>query len=376
MAGRPTFRGRVAVCAVAMSALLMSGMVAAPHALGASGSRPGPHHPGPSGSASSTADSSPHSTATALGTGSSATAPAPSIGVSPNASIVQAATQGVAAAAADGVTQSVAVVDRSTGMLVADIGGEQIYNTESLTKLFTAAYYLEQEQGTPDPDLTDQLSRMIELSDDDIQSSLWRSDIVPTVAQRYGLTGTGDPTDATDGDWGSDRTTADDMVTYLLRASQDPWVGSSVLAWMAAAQPTGADGFDQDFGMFGLVGGVKQGWSDPDWEPRNVHSVGWTDRYFVAILQTSPTASFDTLRATSTATAQLLVGPGAPATGTSAAESTPTTSPSPSPGPNPVGSADATGASSTVATVADLLADLGRSIADLVKHGLQDALRL
>ena len=108
--------------------------------------------------------------------------------------------------------------------------------------------------------------------------------------------------DASDGNWGSDRTTADDMVVLLLRMSQDPWVGPSVLSWMGSAESTAADGFDQSFGLFALAGGVKQGWSDPDWRPRNLHSVGWTDRYFISILQTSPLASFQTMRSTSTTT--------------------------------------------------------------------------
>ena len=132
---------------------------------------------------------------------------------------------------------------------------------------------------------------MIAVSANDVQFSLWRRDIVPTVADRYGLTDTSNAPGAGEENWGSDRTTANDMVTFLLRAAQDPPVGPSLLSWMALAEPAGADGFDQSFGVFALPGdrGVKQGWSDAGWSPANLHSVGWTERYFIAILQNSDT---------------------------------------------------------------------------------------
>ncbi len=80
------------------------------------------------------------------------------------------------------------------------------------------------------------------------------------------------------------------------------------MSWMTSTAPAGADGFNQAFGFNALTGdhGSKQGWSDPGWSPANLHSVGWTERYFAAVLQTSPTASYATMRATSTHTAQLI----------------------------------------------------------------------
>jgi hypothetical protein len=156
---------------------------------------------------------------------------------------------------------------------------------------------------------------MVAVSDNDVQYSLWRRDIVPTVVQRYGLTATRNAPGATEQNWGSDRSTASDLATFLLRASQDPWVGPSLLTWMAAAEPIGSDGFDQSFGVFDLAGdrGVKQGWSDPGWSPANLHSVGWTERFIIAILQSSDSATNRTMRATSTFTAKLIDGPGDPA---------------------------------------------------------------
>lgn len=49
--------------------------------------------------------------------------------------------------------QSVAIVDRPTGQLVASKGGDDLLNAESIGKLFTAAFYLARAGGAPDPEL-------------------------------------------------------------------------------------------------------------------------------------------------------------------------------------------------------------------------------
>ncbi|GAA2015171.1 hypothetical protein JL107_08965 [Nakamurella flavida] len=229
-------------------------------------------------------------------------------GAAPAPTPAQLAVWGSAAAGARGVEQSVAVLDRATGELVASVGGDEVYNTESVLKLFTAAYYLIQADGEPDADLSGALESLIEVSDNGIQSALWDYDIIPTIVERYGLSGTRNGPNASSGTWGSDRTTADDQVRFLAAAAADPLVGPFLLDTMADTQEEGTDGFDQDFGLNALTGvhGSKQGWSDPGWTPANLHSVGYTARYFVAILQTSPDASYATMRATSTATAESL----------------------------------------------------------------------
>jgi hypothetical protein len=289
----------------------------------------------------------------------------------PDAVILAAVEQGVANAAAQDVRQGVAVIDRSTGLLVADVGGREVFNTESITKLFTAAYYLEQSQGAPDADLAADLARMIATSDNDVQFALWRRDIVPTVAQRYALTASTNAPGAGGGNWGSNRTTANDMVTFLLRASRDPWVGPLLLSWMAQAQPTGTGGFDQAFGLFSLAGdrGVKQGWSDVGWEPANLHSVGWTDRSFVAILQSSYSADNDTMRATSTLAAQLIDGAHAPAARPAAQPSPAADDPAPTVRTDP----SVPAATSTEADAPPARA-LGRSVLQIVEDFLLRAL--
>ena len=226
----------------------------------------------------------------------------------------QAADLGSANAATHDVQQSVAVVDRATGELVAGFDGDRVFETESILKMFTAAFYLLRADGAPDAELTAQLRTMIEVSDNGIQSSLWRSDIVPTIADRYGLTDTRNGPRAGAGNWGSDRTTANDQARFLHRMSQDPLVAPHLMAWMASAAPTGSDNFNQAFGFNALTGdhGSKQGWTDPGRSPVNLHSVGWTARYFAAILQNSDTATYATMRETSTHTATMIASVGEP----------------------------------------------------------------
>ena len=214
----------------------------------------------------------------------------------------------VDAAAASDVQQSVTVVDRTDGNVLASRGGDTVYNSESIVKLFTAAYYLIQADGQPSAGTADALRTMIVVSDNGIQSDLWRRDIIPTVAERYGLTRTTNANNASARNWGSAKITADDEARFLWGMSQDPLVGPSLMQWMAAAEPTGSDGFDQAFGLNAMTGdhGSKQGWSDSGWSPYNIHSVGWTGRYFVAVLQTSYDAGSATMKQSSTATARAL----------------------------------------------------------------------
>ena len=216
----------------------------------------------------------------------------------------------VAAAAADGIEQGVAVVDRSTGELVAGSGGDQQYISESIVKLFTVAYYAVQAGGHPDDSMARLLRTMIINSDDSIESSLWSTDIVPTIAARFGLDNTRNGPKTGPHDWGWELITADDEAKFLYEMSNDPQVAPLLMAAMANVAPTGSDGFDQDFGMNALPGehGSKQGWTDVGSSGQvQIHSVGWTDQYFVAILQTSNSSDDDTMRADSSATARAVL---------------------------------------------------------------------
>lgn len=209
-------------------------------------------------------------------------------------------------AASRAVTQSVAVVDRRSGTLIAAIGADREYNTESLLKTFTATYYLTTKADASVSPLA--LRALISRSDNAVQTDLWTASITPTIAGRYGLTNTTTSSSPTSRNWGSDRTTAADQARFLAAVLDEPAVGPSLSTWMRAVTPVAADGFDQHFGLAAQSGdrGAKQGWSDPGWEPANLHSVGWVGPSAIAILQTSSTADYATMRGTSTVTASLL----------------------------------------------------------------------
>jgi hypothetical protein len=220
------------------------------------------------------------------------------------AAIVQSAES----AAAEGVRQAVVIIDRSTGEVLVEHQAGTTFNSESITKLFTAAYYLVQAGGAPGADLEEDLHLLIARSDNAVQIRLWRANILSSVRERYDL-GSISNAPGSGRAWGSDRITASAVAAFLYRASNDPIVGPKLFEWMAESTPTGTDGFNQAFGFNALSGnhGSKQGWSDPGWRQPNLHSAGWTDRYVGAILQTTTAgASYAVMRAASTRTAALL----------------------------------------------------------------------
>lgn len=223
----------------------------------------------------------------------------------------QAVDQGAADAASDGIEQYVALVDRSTGTLSASTGGDTQVISESIVKLFTVAYYLVQHDGRLPSEMATDLHEMIVHSDDRIESQYWTTAAVPAMAQRYHLANTANGPKTGPHDWGWEYITADDEAMFLYRASKDPVVGPFLMDAMSEVVPVGADGFDQDFGFNALDGdhGSKQGWTDLDTSDAiNIHSVGWTDRYFGAILETSSSPRYSRMRQDSTATAHLVSG--------------------------------------------------------------------
>lgn len=239
-----------------------------------------------------------------LGIGSAAWADSPNA-LTPQ----QAVDRGVAAASDDGVHQYVALVDRSTGQLVAGSGGNTQVISESIVKLFTVSYYLVKYNGNMPATMAADLHEMIVHSNDRIESQYWTTAAVPAMAARYGLQHTANGAKTGPHDWGWEYITANDEATFLYKASKDPIVGPFLMDAMANVASVGADGFDQHFGFNSLEGdhGSKQGWTDLNsTQAINIHSVGWTERYFGAILQTSDSPQYNTMRADSTATADLI----------------------------------------------------------------------
>lgn len=227
------------------------------------------------------------------------------------AALDAAVASGVAQAAAQGVTSYVSVVDRQTGEVVAETANaHQQVASESVMKLFIASYYAVQAGGSANLSAgrAGQLSTMIRYSDDGVASALFSSAIIPTIAARYGLGETANATNP--GHWGAARITAHDMTTFLYRMSVDPQVGPWLMGLMAQTAPNGSDGFDQAFGFNALSGdhGSKQGWGSDNWtsQPNAVHSVGYTDQWFAAVLQTGGSGTYRLMRDTATTTARLI----------------------------------------------------------------------
>jgi hypothetical protein len=194
-----------------------------------------------------------------------------------------------------------AVEARSTRLLATSAGNEladRPFPTASMVKLFVAEDVLHRARTgrialTPDDLAT--LQVMIARSDDPAASEMWvRFDgqqIVRDVAVRYGLRGTAPP--AVRGQWGETTTTARDLARFLslLPVVAHPDDAATLLEWMRGATPIAADGFDQQFGVFGTVPGtpaVKQGWMCCVAGQRHLHSVGVVGSRIVVLLSEVP----------------------------------------------------------------------------------------
>jgi hypothetical protein len=202
---------------------------------------------------------------------------------------------------------------------VADNGpaAHRPFPTASMVKLFLAENILHRARtgriALTESDVV-QLQVMISRSDDPAASALWvrfgGARAVTDVAVRYGLTGTAPP--AVPGQWGEATTTARDLARFLARLPviAHPADAAALLAWMRAATPLAADGFDQQFGLFGTAAGapaVKQGWMCCVRGNRHVHSVAVIGQRVVVLLSEVPRAvGYDQARASLTAAAAAL----------------------------------------------------------------------
>lgn len=190
---------------------------------------------------------------------------------------------------------------RSARLLSATVGNEladRPFPTASMVKLFMAEEILHRARTgrvvlTP-ADLAT-LREMIVRSDDPAASALWvrfdGAQLVRDAAVRYGLRGTAPP--VVPGQWGQAVTTARDLARFLalLPVVAHPDDAATLLGWMRAATPVAADGFDQQFGIFGTVPGtpaVKQGWMCCVGGNRHLHSVGVVGSRVVILLSEVP----------------------------------------------------------------------------------------
>ncbi|WP_153503455.1 hypothetical protein [Cumulibacter manganitolerans] len=229
------------------------------------------------------------------------------------ADVPAAISSGVSSAASKGITQYVAVIDRATGQLVGSTANcHTPVASESLFKLFEAAYYLRAYGGSLPAGLSNELRYMIAYSDDAIASKYWRADITGNIASVYGLSNTyNNP--SRPGYWGATRVSACDMATFMWRMSNDPLVAGWLMDAMRGSTTYGSDGFNQYFGWNTLDGdhGAKQGWgNDSSWTGGPaIHSVGFSDKLLGAVLSTGPdnSATFAAMRDASTFTTKQVV---------------------------------------------------------------------
>jgi hypothetical protein len=195
----------------------------------------------------------------------------------------------VKAAASRGIRQSVIVLDRGNGRVVAQVDPTLALPSMSLVKLFIAVDLLDRVGGPDrlDPATAQTLWRMITVSDDDAASRLWIDGgdgaVVQRIAKRFGLSDVLAP--ANPGMWGDTTVTAADVATFLRAALADPAAGPWLAHAMRSAADTGADGFDQSFGMNAVTGsGSKQGWGCCLRGVRSLDSAGFTDARIVVVL--------------------------------------------------------------------------------------------
>lgn len=172
--------------------------------------------------------------------------------------------------------------------------------TASLVKLYLAEGVLTaaRDAGTalPPEDLA-RVEAMLTSSDDPSASELWVSydgpAVLADVVGRYGLTATTPPS-PDPGAWGSSRTSAADLLRFLTALPEvaHPDDAALVLGALGRATPTGADGFDQSFGLLSpAVAGVeaaKQGWMCCVDDVAHLHSVGLAGDRVVVLLAAFP----------------------------------------------------------------------------------------
>ena len=198
----------------------------------------------------------------------------------------------------------VAVLDRQTGQLNLGAEGATPFYSASVVKLFTVVDIVrraETGRATLSPAQLDNMQRALMVSDDNAMNALWdQFGGSSTVTELIGLANLQDTQPpANPGEWGETRMSARDVVAvyqYLL-TSINPGDRQFVLDALSNAQNTGADGFDQAFGLLASprLSGVaaKQGWM-VDGGSEYLHStgiVGSGDRYLVAVLSKRPASS-------------------------------------------------------------------------------------
>lgn len=209
------------------------------------------------------------------------------------------------------------VFDRRTGTVLASHNAGQQFASMSLVKLLIALDALGGHNGiAPDGAARQRLHQMLAYSDDKIASQLWDANggpkIVTRMASTLGLTGTKPP--QVPGQWGSTLITPRDVVV-VYRYITDQLASADrdlILAALAVAPQTAADGFDQYFGipdaMPSATWAIKQGWGTSGSQAvmTSTGLVGADSRYVVVVLASASARSYSKVPAVVTAGAGAL----------------------------------------------------------------------
>lgn len=189
----------------------------------------------------------------------------------PDLSSVAGEVSAAVTAASHGTSVGFVLYDRESGKELASSDADRPFYTASVVKLLIAIDEVRTSDGgwaLPDADAVEDLTDMLEGSNDAIASQFWEQNggnaIVTRTAALIGLSNTTPPTDPTQ--WGMAKTSARDVVAtyeYLTDVIPDE-VAAPLLAALANARNPADDGWDQYFGIpDGLPGRsweIKQGW--------------------------------------------------------------------------------------------------------------------
>lgn len=217
------------------------------------------------------------------------------------------------AAATEGMSLGVAVLDLHTNELAVGRAGTRSFMSASLSKLILAVDVLDRHraEGRPvDPDDLDLIGRALTGSDDGAMNVLWgRHDgagAVARVADRLGLTASLAADSANK--WGDTEVTATDMVTiyrHVLRGMA-PQDGAVIVGALSAVSAEATDGFEQHYGLL-HEGASPRRYAKQAWVPYGpagylLHSAGvaYDSRtghaYAIALLSIQPHTSEQTAR--------------------------------------------------------------------------------
>jgi beta-lactamase family protein len=191
----------------------------------------------------------------------------------------------------------VAVLDRATGQLTLGQEGAVPFRSASVVKLLTVVDILHRTDTkavTLTPAQQVLIRKALDASDDKAMDALWTAFGGPaTVTEMVALAKLHDTTPpAVPGQWGETRLSARDVVAVYnyVFTSLTPASRNIVLTALANAKDTGADGFNQAFGLLHnprpASVAAKQGWM-MDGSHMYLHSTGMfgaNHQYLVAVL--------------------------------------------------------------------------------------------